>query len=71
MGVSGDPKSDANPDADVQGGYTPKCAPPALGWLDPVNVKPEVGDPIGVEKNEPSDVLRFLWPGRGPESRCE
>lgn len=60
MGVSGDPKSDPNPDGDVQGGYMPKFAPPSLGWLNQINVKPEIGDPIGVEKNEPSNVMRFF-----------
>ncbi len=60
MGVSGDPKSDPNPDGDVQGGYTPKFAAPSLNWLNHLNVKPDVGDPIGVDKDEPSNILRFF-----------
>ena len=71
MGVPVDPKSDPNPESDAQGGYIPKFAPPSLGWLNQINVRPEVGDPIGVEKNEPSNVLRFFGQAVDPNPEAD
>lgn len=67
MGVPVDPKSDPNPDAEAKGGYSPKFAAPSLSWVNPVKPRPSEGDPIGIDANEPANVINILSvPAYGP-----
>lgn len=65
MGVS-DPKSNPNPDAEESGGRPLKFGSPGLAWQPPVRLPLREEGPAGLERNESSDSLRFLFPLADP-----